>query len=190
MADTLSLPSWNEPQKQTEPSVNPVDPRAHPNRERIPTDSMQGTDGDSLNPGAASRGSGQLPQGHHVGAEITGLRAAGPELGSLENRQGTTRAAGVRRIKGIALRAVPTRDRGFKLLDPSGAHQARPCPPVAPSGRGAGPESCRNGMPEFGKEEETRGPGANCGRTRKPEPERPRRVGTPQEPESEKEKGM
>ena len=82
MADTLSLPSWNEPQKQTEPSVNPVDPRAQPTQERTPTDSMQGTDGGSLSPEAASRGSGQLPQGRHVGTEITGLRTAGPELGS------------------------------------------------------------------------------------------------------------
>ena len=65
----------------------------------------------------------------------------------------------VRRIKGIALRAAPMSDRGFKRADPSGVHQARPCPQVTPSGRGAGPESYRHGMPEFGKEEETPGRG-------------------------------
>ena len=150
--------------------------------EPTPTDLIQGTDGDSLNPEAASRGTGQLPQGRHVGAETTGPRTAGPEPGSLVNKQGTTRAAGVRRIKGIALRAVPTSDRGFKQSDSSGIRQARQCPPVVPSGRGAGPESCRNGITEFGKEEETPKAGKELQSGQEDRAPRPETVGTSQEP--------
>jgi hypothetical protein len=177
-AITLSLPnSERAPKYGQRPSVNPVDPQAQPNRECNLTDSMQGTDGDSLSPEAASRGSGQQPQGRHVGAETTGPRTAGPELGSLETskaRPALLASGGTRESLSEPLRrvteglsnltqAAPTRHISAHRWRPRGGEPARS--PVA--------TECLSSE----KRRSRGGPGTNCGQTRKSEPEGPGKWG-------------
>jgi hypothetical protein len=189
-AITLSLPnSERAPKYGQRPSVNPVDPQAQPNRECNLTDSMQGTDGDSLSPEAASRGSGQQPQGRHVGAETTGPRTAGPELGSLETskaRPALLASGGTRESLSEPLRrvteglsnptqAAPTRHISAHRWRPRGGEPARS--PVATECLSSEKRRSRGGTKDerwSDQEVRVRGPG---------------KVGMPQESCSRKEMG-